>query len=206
MKQVILQEFLSLDGLAAGPNESTDFVPAATRGDRTFGREQMAFIDTIDTILLGRKTYELFAGYWPNVTEGDDKQFADRLNAIPKIVFSKTLDRAPWGRFDEARVVKSDAAQEVPKLKQQAGKDMVVWGSISLAQSLITEHLIDEYRLVFCPVVLGAGRPLFSDTLDELDMTLVDTTTHDLGAVQLKYTQNGARSGTVAKSQKHKRR
>ena len=63
--------------------------------------------------------------------------------------------------------------------------------SISLAQSLITKHLIDEYRLVFCPVVLGAGRPLFSDTLDELDMTLVDTTTHDLGAVQLKYTQNG---------------
>ena len=206
MKQVILQEFLSLDGLAAGPGDSTDFVPAATRGDSTFGREQLAFIDTIDTILLGRKTYEMFADYWPNVAEGDDKPFADKLNAIPKIVFSRTLDRAPWGTFDEARIVGNDAAPEVRRLKQQSGKNMVVWGSLTLAQSLIKEGLVDEYRLVFCPVVLGSGRPLFRDKVDELDMSLVDTTSHDLGAVQLKYTQNGRRASSRASTTKHTKR
>ena len=96
MRNVILQEFVSLDGLAAGPDGSVDFVPAAMQGDQSFGRQQMPFIDSIDTILLGRVTYQLFAEYWPEVTSGDDKPFADKLNAIPKIVFSRTLDRAPW--------------------------------------------------------------------------------------------------------------
>lgn len=86
MRNVILQEFVSLDGLAAGPNDSVDFIPAATRGDRSFGQQQFSLIDSIDTILLGRVTYRMFAEYWPKVTEGDDKPFADKLNAIPKIV------------------------------------------------------------------------------------------------------------------------
>lgn len=81
MRNVILQEFVTLDGLAAGPNDNVDFVPASTRGDRTFGQDQVALMDTIDTILLGRVTYQMFAGYWPQVTEGDDKLFADKLNA-----------------------------------------------------------------------------------------------------------------------------
>ena len=159
MRKVILQEFVTLDGLAAGPNDSVDFVPASTRGDHTFGREQLAFIDTIDTILLGRVTYQMFAGYWPQVTEGDDKPFADKLNAIPKVVFSKTLDRAPWGTWNDARIVKTNPTEEVAQLKKQAGKDMVVWGSISLAQSLIAASLIDEYRMVVCPLVIGRGVP-----------------------------------------------
>ncbi|HYN08863.1 MAG TPA: dihydrofolate reductase family protein [Vicinamibacterales bacterium] len=187
MRTVILQEFVSLDGLAAGPNDSVDFVPASTQGDQAFGREQLAFIDTIDMMLLGRVTYEMFAGYWPKVTEGDDKPFADKLNALPKIVFSNTLDRAPWGKWDEARVVKTGATQEVAKLKRQPGKHMIVWGSISLAQALIDAQLIDEYRLVYCPVVLGSGRPLFRDTGDELDLHLLETKRYDLGAVSMKY-------------------
>jgi dihydrofolate reductase len=187
MRKVILQEFVTLDGLAAGPNDNVDFVPASTRGDRTFGKDQMALIDTIDTILLGRVTYEMFAGYWPNGTEGDDKPFADKLNAIPKMVFSKTLGRAPWGKWDAATVVKNSAAAEVAKLKKQSGKDMVAWGSISLAQSLVNERLIDEYQLVICPVVLGAGRPLFRDKVDTLDVKLLKAKTYDLGTVSLKY-------------------
>jgi hypothetical protein len=91
MRKVILQEFVALDNLAAGPNNSVDFVPASTQGDQSFGREQMKFMDTIDTILLGRVTYRMFADYWPKVTMGEEKPFADKLNAIPKIVFSKTL-------------------------------------------------------------------------------------------------------------------
>ena len=77
MKNVILQEFLTIDGMAAGPEGKTDFIPAATRGDRSFGARQTEFIDSVDTMLLGRVTYQLFAQYWPNVTSGDEKPFAD---------------------------------------------------------------------------------------------------------------------------------
>ena len=174
--------------------------PASTRGDRTFGEGQLALMDTIGTILLGRVTYQMFAGHWPNVTEGDDLLFADKLNAIPKIVFSKTLGKAPWGKWDPARIVKDSAAAEIAKLKRQAGKDMIVWGSISLAQSLTDERLIDEYQIVICPVVLGSGRPLFRDTVKGLDMTLLKAKTHDFGTVLLKYTPDESRSANAAAS------
>ena len=187
MRKLIVQEFVSLDGLAAGPNESVDFVPAASKGDESFGRDQLALMDAVDTILLGRVTYTMFAGYWPKVTEGAEKTFAEKLNSIPKVVFSKTLDRAPWGTWPDARIVKGSAADEVAKLKAQPGKDMIVWGSISLAQSLIKKGLVDEYRLVVCPVVLGGGRPLFSDDGHHIDMKMVEAKTLDLGAVSLKY-------------------
>lgn len=194
MRNVILQEFVTLDGLAAGPNDSVDFVPASTKGDQSFGQRQMGFMDSIDTILLGRVTYTMFAGHWPNVTSGEDKPFADKLNAIPKIVFSKTLDRAPWGRWDDAKIVKKDATKELAKLKQGPGENMVIWGSISLAQSLMNEGLIDEYQLVVCPVVLGRGKPLFRETVGSLDMKLLETRSFDRGAVLLAYTATKAGS------------
>ena len=195
MRRVILQEFISLDSLAAGPNDSVDFVPAATKGDKSFGQEQLRLMNAIDTILLGRVTYEMFSGHWPKITEGEEKRFADKLNSIPKVVFSKTLKRAPWGDWEAAKVVQTPAAKEVAKLKKQTGKNMVLWGSISVAQSLISEGLIDEYRLVICPVVLGSGKPLFSEQVDGLK--LVDAKTFDLGAVQLKY-----KLGTQGKDQR----
>jgi dihydrofolate reductase len=186
MRRVILQEFMSLDGLAAGPNESVDFVPRATKGDRSFGAEQLKLIDSVDTVLLGRLTYRMFSGYWPNVTNGEEKPFADLLNRRRKIVFSATLDRAPWGTWEEARVVRNSAAKEVAKLKEQDGKDMVLWGSISVAQALMGDGLIDEYRLIVCPAVLGAGRPLFRDG-DTSEMTLVGAKSFERGAVLLTY-------------------
>ena len=190
MRKVILQEFVTLDGLAAGENGSVDFVPASTRGDESFGQHQIAFMDSLDTILLGRVTYEMFSEYWPNVTSGDDKPFADKLNAIPKIVFSRTLDRAPWGDWDEARI-REDAAKEIAALKSRSGRDVVIWGSISLAQSLMAARLIDEYQIIICPVVLGTGKPLFKQQSDAQGLELVDTRTFDHGAALLSYTTHG---------------
>jgi dihydrofolate reductase len=187
MRKVILQEFISLDSLAAGPNDSVDFVPASTPGDKSFGKEQVKLLNSVDTILLGRVTYQMFAGYWPKVTKGKEKAFADKLNSIPKIVFSKTIESAPWGDWEEAKVLKTAAVKEVANLKRRSGKNMILWGSISLAQSLIKEGLIDEYRLVMCPVVLGSGKPLFLDKVDSFGLKLVEAKTLDLGAVQLKY-------------------
>ena len=186
MRKVVVQEFVTLNGLAASPNGTVDFVPASTQGDKAFGRDQLAFIDTIDTILLGRMTYAMLAGYWPHVTAGAEKVFADKLNATPKVVFSRTLDRAPWGTWNEARIVSGAPPDEVAKLKGQAGKDIAIWGSLSLVRSLIKAGLVDEYRLVVCPVVLGGGTPLFNES-PSITMTLITVNTLDRGAVALRY-------------------
>ena len=185
MRRVILQEFVTIDGFAAGTDGSVDFVPASTSGDHSFGQRQLDFMDTIDAMLLGRVTYDMFSGYWPNVTSGDEKPFADKLNAIPKVVFSSTLERAPWGKWDNAEVVKHSAAKELANLKQASGKDMVIWGSLTLARSLIDANLIDEYQLIVCPVILGDGKRLFHRTLD---LRLLRTQAFDRGAVLLSYT------------------
>jgi hypothetical protein len=95
MRRVVFQEFVSINGLAAGPNGNVDFIAALTRGDKSLGREQSALLDRVDTIVLGRVTYRMLAGYWPTATEGEEKSFADRLNAMSKIVFSRTLEKAP---------------------------------------------------------------------------------------------------------------
>ena len=186
MRKVILQEFVTVDGMAAGPDGSVDFVPASNSGDQRFGQRQIDFMDSIDAILLGRVTYEMFAGYWPNVAVGaEDKVFADKINATPKIVFSRTLKSAPWGSFEPARIVKTSPAEELARLKQGAGKDMVVWGSISLAQALLDDGAIDEVQLVICPLALGGGRTLFGDRT--LDLKLAKTETFERGSALLTY-------------------
>jgi dihydrofolate reductase len=136
----------------------------------------------------------MFADYWPSVTEGDEKPFADKLNRTPKVVFSQTLTSAPWGSGSAARVVRDGAADEVAKLKRQTGKDMVIWGSISLTQHLIDKGLVDEYRLVICPVVLGSGRPLFRDDRGPMNLELVNGKMLDRGGVSLTYVQVHAHS------------
>lgn len=187
MKRVILQEFISVDGLAAGPNDSVDYVPASMQGDKRFGERHMKFLDSVDTMLLGRITYEMFAGHWPHVTAADEKPFADKLNALQKVVVSRTLKRAPWGKWSEATIVKGDASREVAKLREGSGKAIVLWGSLSLAQSLINDGLIDEYQLIVCPLVLGTGRPLFAGKTPPLDLELMETQSFDRGAVLLRY-------------------
>ena len=188
MRKLILQEFVTLEGFVAGPNNSVDFVPAATKDDRSFGREQLALMDEVDAILLGRITYEMFAAYWPNA-KGDEKAFGDRMSATPKTVFSRTLDHAPWGSWPECLIIRTDPAEEVRRLTLASGKNIVVWGSISVAQQLMKAGLVDEYRLVVCPVVLGEGRPLFPDRIS-IDMALTTVRPLDRGAVYLKYEQD----------------
>lgn len=187
VRKLVLQEFVSIDGLVSGPNSDVGFIPASTQGDLGFGLQQVALMDTTDTLLLGRVTYEMFAGFWPNVTEGEEKEFADKFNAVSKVVFSKTLARAPWGRWNEGRIVKGSAVDEVAQLKQRSGKNLLISGSISLAQSLIDEGLVDEYRLVMCPVVLGTGRRLFRDNARSIPMQLLSAKGLDRGGVSLIY-------------------
>jgi dihydrofolate reductase len=182
MRRVVVQQFVTLDGYAAGPDGELDFVmEAGAAADPTSGpfvEEQLAFIESLDTILLGAVTYRMFAAYWPEQTT-ETQAIADALNATPKVVFSSTLESAPWGSWEPARVVSGSAAEEVRRLKAESGKDMVVWGSLALSDSLMREGLVDEYRLQVCPVVLGRGRRLFEDGLATQWLTHLGTNTYD---------------------------
>jgi dihydrofolate reductase len=108
------------------------------------------------------------------------------LNSTPKIVFSRSLQAAPWGKWPPAQIINSDAIAELKKLKSQEGKDMVLWGSISLAQSLMKENLIDEFHIRIVPIVLGKGKLLFEHT-PEIKLELFDTKKYDAGLLLLQY-------------------
>ena len=182
MRKVVVQQFVTLDGYAAGPDGELDFVTetgaAADPTSGPFVEKQLAFIESLDTILLGAVTYQMFAAYWPEQTT-ETQAIADALNATPKVVFSSTLASAPWGSWEPARVVSGSAAEEVRRLKAEPGNDMVVWGSLVLSDSLMREGLVDEYRLQVCPVVLGGGKRLFEDGLDMQWLTRLETETYD---------------------------
>jgi dihydrofolate reductase len=185
MRKLILEEWLSLDGFAVDKDGRLDFFPSSET-DMLSDRDQLAFLDTVDTILLGRKTYELLVDFWPTATT-DKEIIADRLNALPKLVFSNTLREAPWGTWRPARVVHGDAVAEIRRLKEQDGKHMVLWGSLSLAQDLIGANLIDEYHLQICPTMVGGGRPLFPSLLSYARLKRVNVRTYDTGVVFLHY-------------------
>jgi dihydrofolate reductase len=187
MRKVILQEIVSLDGYAAGPNGDVSFIPASTRGDQRWGAEQTALLDSVDTLLLGRVTYQMFSQFWPTRTEGEEKELADKFNGLQKVVFSKTLQQAPWGTWPAGTIVRGNPVDEVAKLKKQRGKNMLISGSISIGQALSEANAVDEYHVIVCPIVVGGGRPLFRDKSGGKQLQLVDAHALDRGAVSLLY-------------------
>jgi len=186
MRKLIFQEWLSIDGLAADANGSVSFLESAAL-NKYSDLDQLKFLDGIDTILLGAKTYQLFVVFWPEATN-EMEVIADRLNTIPKVVFSKSLRTAPWGKWPPAKLVSTDAVEAVKKMKQEKGQDIVLWGSISLAQAFMKANLIDEYHFRICPLALGAGRPMF-ETTGRLDFELTDSRIYESGLVFLNYRQ-----------------
>ena len=185
MRRLILQEWVSLDGYAVDREGSLDFFPES-EVDQFSDRDQLEFLDSVDTILLGRKTYELFVDYWPTATT-DEEIIADRLNELPKLIFSNTLSEAPWGTWPPGRVVRGDAVAEIGRLKAQEGKHMVLWGSLSLTKDLIAADLIDEYHLQLCPTLVGDGRPLFPTRQGYAHLERMNVRTYGTGVVFLHY-------------------
>jgi dihydrofolate reductase len=137
--------------------------------------------------LLGRKTYQIFRGYWPHVTDADNP-IASKLNALPKYVASTTLASVDW---HNSSLLGSDAAAEVAKLKERPGNELQVHGSGALAQTLIEHDLIDEYRLLFFPVHLGSGKKLFRDGAKAAALRLTQATTTSTGVIIATYQPAG---------------
>jgi dihydrofolate reductase len=187
MRRLILQQFTTIDGLAADEQGDTSFVSEYSRQpDESFVRDAMEFLDTVDTMILGRKTYELFAGYWPDAS-GDDAEFGRKLNSLRKYVVSSTLKEAPWGRWEPAEIIAGDSEARISALRKEEGKDMVIWGSITLATALLSSGLIDEIQLRMIPTVLGSGRQLFEGDLDSQNLELLGANPYDRGLVLLRY-------------------
>ena len=145
------------------------------------------WIAAADAFLLGRRTYELFAEYWSQVTDPGDLR-ATRLNTLPKYVVSTTLDRVPW---NNSVLLRGDVAAEVARLKGQPGRELQVHGSATLIRTLMKHGLVDEYRLLIHPVVLGSGQRLFARGTTPAALELIDTKTTSRGVVVHFYQPSG---------------
>ncbi len=181
MGKVISFNMATLDGFFAGSDGGIEWHHV----DEEFNDFAIAQLNSAGGLLFGRVTYQLMANYWPtDMAMKDDPVIASKMNTIPKIAFSKTLERAEW---NNTRLVKGNVAEEISKLKQQPGKDWFLFGSADLASNLTNLGLIDEYRVMVNPVVLGSGKPLFKGVKDKLDLKLVSTKAFRSGNVLLSY-------------------
>lgn len=189
MRKLAVFNSVTLDGYFAGVNG--DIRWAHTRdGD---DGEWKAFVDENakggGELVFGRITYAMMASYWPTpLASQNDPIVAERMNALPKVVFSRTLEQAAWSN---TKLVKGDPAAEMRKLKQEAGPDMAIMGSGSIVAQLAQEGLIDEFQIVVVPVVLGKGRTMFEGVSTMLTMKPTRTRSFRNGKVLLCYQPKG---------------
>jgi len=189
MRRLVAIEYVSVDGVTQAPGhpgEDPDggfahggWTGGFMKDHRRYMREALS---AMSALLLGRITYEIWAQHWPTVTDPSD-EIARMLNTVPKYLASTTLREGSWS---ETTVI-DDVPGQVCELKQQPGKDIFIIGSAGLAQSLIGNGLIDEYRLMIHPVVLGTGKRLFREGGPARALRLVDAVTTTSGLVTLTY-------------------
>jgi dihydrofolate reductase len=188
MRKVIVSEFVSLDGVMEDPSWTFQF---SSEEQEKFKFDELA---ASDALLLGRVTYEGFAAAWPHMTEqaGERRrsgfslqEYTDMMNGYPKYVVSTTL-KEPL-EWNNSTPIQGNVAEEVSRLKWQPGKDILIFGSGDLVNTLMQHDLIDEYRLMVFPVVLGSGKPLFRDGSDTKVLRLVEAKKFSSGVVVLSY-------------------
>lgn len=176
MRKVVAAEYVSLDGVMEEPAWTGPYF------DKDLGKLQQDLLFASDSLLLGRVTHEGFAAAWPSMTDEDG--FADRMNGLPKHVASSTLE-GPLGW--NASLIEGSVAEEVIRLKEQTGQNLLIYGSAGLVNTLMQRDLIDEYRLMVFPVVLGGGKRLFADHTETKTLELVGSKTTGSGVVVNTY-------------------
>jgi dihydrofolate reductase len=194
MRRLVVGTFLTVDGVMqapGGPDEDRDggfehggwLVPYFDEG---MGQLITEWTNQADGLLLGRRTYEIFAAYWPHVT--DEDPVASKLNSVPKYVASRTLETVEW---NNSTLLGGDIAQEITKLKNQPGTEIQVTGSGELIQTLMRHDLVDEYRLWIFPVLLGSGKRLFAGGTIPAGLRHRDTKTFSTGVAIHTYERAG---------------
>ena len=193
--RLTLHTFLTLDGVMqapGGPDEDPSGGFSYGGWSAPYGAEESGaaisgWFGHASAFLLGRKTYQIFAGYWPRVTDPGN-QIASQLNALPKYVASATLTSADW---HNSQLLGGDVVTEVAKLKESPGDELQVHGSGQLAQALIDADLVDEYRLMYIPVHLGSGRKLFRDGTRAGALRLTESAVTGTGVIIASYLPDG---------------
>lgn len=181
MRKIIVSNYVSLDGFFAGPKGEIDWFV----WDKETAEYSIQQLNSIDTILFGRTTYDLMAGYWPTPEAvKNDPIIAEKMNDLPKVVFSTKLEKVEW---KNSRLVKGNIIDSTLKLKKRPGKDMVIFGSGSIVSQFTQHGLIDEYRIFVNPIVLGSGKFQFKDLNERLKLKLLSTKTFQCGVVLLYY-------------------
>ena len=189
MRKLFVSNLISVDGYLAGPNGDLSWFAV---GPDFFGYVHK-MLPTLGLLLFGRVTYEMMEDYWtrPEV-ERDDPIVARPMNELPKLIASRTLKKAAWGRWDNATVT-ADPVQAVRELKAQPGSDMVIFGSGGLVSTLAEAGLIDEYRLIMNPFILGQGIPMFRGMQKRVPLKLAASQIFDKNVVMLTYHPETAR-------------
>jgi dihydrofolate reductase len=184
MRKIIVSEFVTLDGVMEDPGGAEKFTHGGWAFQFERGPEGDKFkLDEIiaaDALLLGRVTYEGFAAAWPSRTG----EFADKMNNMPKYVVSTTLGKAKW---NNSNLIKGNVEEEVSKLKAVPGGDILVAGSGQLVHTLVKHNLVDEYRLMVYPVILGSGKQLFNNGSGKLSLCLMEAKPIGSGILILIY-------------------
>lgn len=185
MGTLTVEQIVSADGFAADADGALDFTDVVPFGDEPATHSpQMRWLDTVDAILLGRRTYELLASYWPTADPAVDAT-AGPMASLPKHVVSETLDRAPWGD-GEAEVLRGGSVAAAHAMRERY-RSTVVWGSLRLADALLGAGLVDELRLRVVPVLIGSGRTFSPAGSGALPLRLRDVERYDTGHLTLTY-------------------
>ncbi|MDA1743133.1 dihydrofolate reductase family protein [Bacillus paranthracis] len=175
MGKIIVSMYLSLDGVMEEPAWTAPYF------NEEVAKFQSNLLFESEALLLGRVTYQGFAAAWPSMT--DEEGFADKMNSIPKFVASTTLEKTEWN----ANLIKDNVIEEISKLKEQPGQNLLIYGSGDLTQTLMQHDLIDEYHFIVNPVIVGSGKRLFKDQSNTTALKLIETRTTSSGVVILSY-------------------
>ena len=185
MRRLIAHNFSTLDGYAATTQGHPFAEIMSGPGGREIEQQVKHFLEGVDLLVLGAETYKLFAQYWP-VADPDKEVLAERLNSLPKMVCSTSLQSAPWGDHPPLPILRN-AMEELREIKSQPGKDILVFGSLSLCASLMQEGLLDEFHLSLAPFVLGGGVKIFGDVPLHAKFQLKDFQRQPQGVLRLEY-------------------
>ncbi|HUG51495.1 MAG TPA: dihydrofolate reductase family protein [Terrimesophilobacter sp.] len=184
MRKLIVQQWVTVDNIAAEEDSGLSFVsgePFSETDTSAFKTSMMGFINSVDTMILGANTYNQSKDYWPNADE--QGEYGEKLNNLTKFVASSKLADAPWGNYPAATVT-PDPAATIRELKAQSGKDLWLWGSLTLMHSLLDAGVVDEVRMLVCPASRGTGTRMFED---RRELKLVEATPFENGVVLLRY-------------------